>query len=131
MNDIEKSPKRVAGRARSSRQGRYADTGTRSAPLPAPLSRAEPRRAGAALGFALPPLLAALHTRVADGGLGPEYGPPPLERAVREHTAMRASAWLRPGGVPPIADYGCALRACVDRRSEGLQSTGVSRRRTP
>lgn len=87
-------------------------------PLPVPLPTAELHRAEATLGFALPPLLAALHTRVADGGFGPEYGLLPLECAVAEYTAMRASAWRRPEGVLPIADFGCALRACVDCRSE-------------
>ncbi|MCX5296541.1 SMI1/KNR4 family protein [Streptomyces sp. NBC_00193] len=121
MDDTEQLLKQVAGRAHSSHQGRYAATGTPAAPLPAPLATAELHRAEAALGFALPPLLAALHTRVADGGFGPEHGLLPLERAVAEYTAMRASAWRWPEGVLPIADLGCALRACVDCRSETAQ----------
>lgn len=116
MNDTEQLLKQVAGRARSSRQGRYAATGTPGAPPPAPLPTAELHRAEAALGFALPPLLAALHTRVADGGFGPELLP--LERAVAECAAMRASAWRRPEGVMPIAGFGCA---CVHCRSETAQ----------
>ncbi|WP_327305116.1 hypothetical protein OG730_17535 [Streptomyces sp. NBC_01298] len=122
MNNTEQLPKRVAGRARSSRQGRYEATSTPTAPLPAPLSRAEPHRAEAAPGFAPPPLLAALRTRVADGGFGPEGGPLPLERALCEYTARRPSARRRPGGVPPIADFGCALRARADCHSEGFRA---------
>lgn len=121
MDDTEQLLKQVASRARSAHQRRYGAGGTSTAPLPAPLATAELHRAEAALGFALPPLLAALHTRVADGGFGPEYGLLPLERAVAEYAAMRASAWRWPEGVLPIADFGCALRACVDCRSATAQ----------
>ncbi|MFD5145391.1 SMI1/KNR4 family protein [Streptomyces sp. NPDC058401] len=121
MDETEQLLKQVAGRAHGPHQGRRAATGTPTAPLPAPLPTAELHRAEAVLGFALPPLLAALHTRVADGGFGPEHGLLPLERAVAEYTAMRASAWRRPEGVLSIADLGCDLRACVDCRSETAQ----------
>lgn len=93
MDETEQLLKQVAGRARSSHQGRYAAAGKPTEPLPAPLDSAGPRRAEARLGFALPPLLAALYTRVADGGFGPEYGLLPLERAVAEYASMRGSAW--------------------------------------
>ncbi|MFE2288119.1 SMI1/KNR4 family protein [Streptomyces sp. NPDC059443] len=109
MDETEQLLKQVAGRAHSSHPGRYAATGTLTAPLPAPLDAEAVRRAEAVLGFALPPLLGALYTRVADGGFGPEY------------TAMRASAWRWPEGVLPIADFGCAMQACVDCRSESAQ----------
>ncbi|AWZ06977.1 MULTISPECIES: SMI1/KNR4 family protein [unclassified Streptomyces] len=121
MDETEQLLKQVAGRARSSHQGRYAAAGKPTEPLPAPLDSAGPRRAEARLGFALPPLLAALYTRVADGGFGPEYGLLPLERAVAEYASMRGSAWRWPEGVLPIADFGCAMRACVDCRSETAQ----------
>lgn len=122
MDETEQLLKQVAGRARSSHQGSYAATGTLiAAPLPAPLDTEDVRRAEAVLGFALPPLLGALYTRVADGGFGPEYGLLPLERSVAVYTAMRESAWRWPEGVLPIADFGCAMQACVDCRSESAQ----------
>lgn len=46
--------------------------------LPEPVHAATVARAEAALGFALPPLLADLYLRVGDGGFGPEYGLLPL-----------------------------------------------------
>ncbi|MFD9480918.1 MULTISPECIES: SMI1/KNR4 family protein [Streptomyces] len=121
MDDTEQLLKQVAERAHGSHQERYTAGGTLTTALPAPLDRAGLRRAEAALGFALPPLLGELYTRVADGGFGPECGLLPLEPAVAEYTAMRTSAWRWPEGVLPIADFGCAMRVCVDCRSEAAQ----------
>ncbi|MCX5405250.1 hypothetical protein OHA37_15315 [Streptomyces sp. NBC_00335] len=94
MNDTEQLLKQVAGRAHRSHQGRYGATGIPAMPLPALLPGAEPHRVEAASGFALPPLLAALHTRVADGGFGPGRGllPPavPGARRRRIHRGARA-----------------------------------------
>lgn len=80
-------------------------------------------RAETVLGFALPPLLAGLYTGIADGGFGPEYGLLPLHSAVERYLANRASGrtdpdWTWPEGVLPISDWGCAMLACVDCRSE-------------
>ncbi|MCP9957788.1 SMI1/KNR4 family protein [Streptomyces sudanensis] len=91
---------------------------------PAPLSTADVEAAQAALGFRLPPLLAALHTTVADGGFGPDYGLFPLRHAVSRYEALREDGpgredWPWPEGVLPVADLGCAMLACVDCRSEG------------
>ncbi|MFI1149182.1 SMI1/KNR4 family protein [Streptomyces sp. NPDC020817] len=70
---------------------------------PAPVDQAAVRRAEDVLGFALPPLLAGLYTRIADG------------------TAMRSSDWGWPEGVLPTTDYGCAVLGSVDCRSETAQ----------
>ncbi|MFB7914099.1 SMI1/KNR4 family protein [Streptomyces sp. NPDC056061] len=107
---------------------------TRSAehPLPAPLRDEDVRRAEAALGFPLPPLLAALYTRIANGGFGPAYGLMPLigerapggeESAVAQYLAHRRDAteeggWPWPEGVLPICSLGCGMYSCVDCRSE-------------
>ncbi|MFI6728248.1 SMI1/KNR4 family protein [Streptomyces sp. R-74717] len=101
-------------------------------PLPAPLPAEGVARAEAALGFALPPLLTALYTRIANGGFGPEYGLMPLigdrapdgeESAVAQYLAHRRSAteegeWPWPEGVLPICSLGCGMYSCVDCRSE-------------
>ncbi|URM90106.1 SMI1/KNR4 family protein [Streptomyces sp. MRC013] len=91
---------------------------------PPPLPAAEVEAARDTLGFRPPPLLAALHTTVADGGFGPDYGLFPLRHAVSRYEALRrrepgdgaGRPW--PEGVLPIADLGCAMLACVDCRSE-------------
>ncbi|MEW1634006.1 SMI1/KNR4 family protein [Streptomyces sp. NPDC093801] len=87
-------------------------------PLPTPLAEGEADRAERVLGFALPPLLAALYTGVGDGGFGPEYGLLPLREAMAAYEAGRASDRGWPEGVLPIADLGCGMSACVDCRSE-------------
>ncbi|MEW1718525.1 SMI1/KNR4 family protein [Streptomyces sp. NPDC093109] len=90
-------------------------------PVPEPLGPAAIARAEAALGFALPPLLAGLYTRVGDGGFGPGYGLLPLEGAVTAYAEQRAGGdddWGWPEGVLPLADWGCGMLACVDCRSE-------------
>ncbi|MFE2880839.1 SMI1/KNR4 family protein [Streptomyces roseus] len=118
MNGTEQLLEQVARRVRA-----FGPEGGTLAPgpLPAPADLDAVRRAESVLGFALPPLLAGLHTRIADGGFGPEYGLLPLEAAVRQYTAMRASDWGWPEGVLPITDYGCAMLGCVDCRSETAQ----------
>ncbi|OEJ33244.1 SMI1/KNR4 family protein [Streptomyces subrutilus] len=114
MNETEQLPEQVADRVRTSvrAHGRAR---------PAPLGREEIARAEGILGFALPPLLAALHTRVGDGGFGPGQGLLPLGQAVRTYGAQRASGWRWPEGVLPVADFGCGMYACVDCRSENAQ----------
>ncbi|MEV7544428.1 SMI1/KNR4 family protein [Streptomyces sp. NPDC089915] len=115
MNETEQLLEQVTERVRDS----VRDHGK---PLPVPLGAGEGDRAAHRLGFALPPLLAALYTRVGDGGFGPEYGLLPLRQAMAEYEAGRASDWGWPEGVLPIADLGCGMYACVDCRSE---SAGV------
>ncbi|GAA2566783.1 MULTISPECIES: SMI1/KNR4 family protein [Streptomyces] len=98
--------------------------------LPEPIDAAALVRAEAALGFELPPLLADLYLRIADGGFGPEYGLLPLldsppsdePAAVVQYLASRESGredpdWPWPEGVLPISHWGCGMYACVDCRS--------------
>ncbi|MFF4264015.1 SMI1/KNR4 family protein [Streptomyces virginiae] len=114
MNETEQLLEQVAARAHNSAQGN-------GKPLPAALGAAEIARAEGILGFALPPLLAALYTRVGDGGFGPECGLLSLHDAVSAYGAGRSSAWRWPEGVLPIADFGCSLSVCVDCRSDTAQ----------
>ncbi|MEU9715124.1 SMI1/KNR4 family protein [Streptomyces sp. NPDC047976] len=111
MNETKQLLEQVTDRVRASAR-------ERGEALPVPLADGETERAEQALGFALPPLLAALYTRVGDGGFGPEYGLLPLRQVIGEYEAGRASDWGWPEGVLPIADLGCAMYACVDCRSE-------------
>ncbi|MGA4850623.1 SMI1/KNR4 family protein [Streptomyces sp. G5(2025)] len=124
MTDTEQLLARVAAEARATRPWGW-DV------LPAPLDARTLARAEAALGFRLPPLLAALYTRVGDGGFGPEYGLLPLlegkssggEPTVVEHyLEMRDSDdWGWPEGVLPISHWGCAMYACVNCRTDTAQ----------
>lgn len=114
MNETEQLLEQVAARAHNSAQGN-------GKPLPAALGAAEIARAEGILGFALPPLLAALYTRVGDGGFGPECGLLSLHDAVSAYGTNRSSAWRWPEGVLPIADFGCSLSVCVDCRSDTAQ----------
>lgn len=114
MDGTEQLLKQVADRVRTSARGC-------GKPLPAPVGSGETARAEDILGFALPPLLGELYRRVADGDFGPEYGLLPLRQAVLEYQRMRASAWRWPEGVLPMADFGCAMYACVDCRSDTAQ----------
>ncbi|MEU6120553.1 SMI1/KNR4 family protein [Streptomyces sp. NPDC047123] len=98
--------------------------------LPAPADADTLARAEASLGFALPPLLAALYTRVGDGGFGPEYGLLSLlegkssggePAVVEKYLALRAADEGWPEGVLPISHWGCAMYACVDCRTDDAQ----------
>jgi hypothetical protein len=123
MTEIEQLLDRVAEQARNTRPwGRPS--------LPEPVEEAALARAEAALGFTLPPLLAALYLRIADGGFGPEYGLLPLldsppsgePAAVQQYLSNRESGrrnadWPWPEGVLPISHWGCGMYACVDCRS--------------
>ncbi|MFE9772356.1 SMI1/KNR4 family protein [Streptomyces sp. NPDC005931] len=113
----------VASKARTTRPWGWAS-------LPDPVDEATLARAEAALGFALPPLLADLYLRTADGGFGPEYGLLPLldstpsgePAAVVQYLTNRESGredpdWAWPEGVLPISHWGCGMYACVDCRS--------------
>ncbi|MFE4615803.1 SMI1/KNR4 family protein [Streptomyces sp. NPDC056747] len=116
MIAIEDLVTRVAAKARAT-----------STTLPPAASAEEVAAAEAALGFALPPLLASLYREVANGGYGPEYQLLPLIGAGRtvlsEYQSERSGSaqgetpfW--PAGVLPILDWGCAMYAAVDCRSE-------------
>jgi hypothetical protein len=112
----------LAARARAERP----TTGSRS--LPGPLDAASLARAESDLGFPLPPLLAALYERVADGGFGPEYGLLSLyddldgeNGVVPAYLAnLGDPEWPWPAGVLPISHWGCGMYACVDTRSPDL-----------
>ncbi|MER5871642.1 SMI1/KNR4 family protein [Streptomyces sp. NPDC002044] len=114
MNDTEQLLEHVADHVRR----RARDDGK---PLPAPAEAGEVARTERILGFALPPLLAGLHTSVGDGGFGPEYGLLTLREAVRTYEAQRASGWRWPEAVLPVADFGCGMWVCVDCRSQDAQ----------
>ncbi|AWW38155.1 hypothetical protein ADL00_38230 [Streptomyces sp. AS58] len=123
MTEIAQLLTRVEAKARNTRPWGWTS-------LPAPVDPATLARAEAALGFRLPPLLADLYLRIADGGFGPEYGLLPLldsspadERpAVVQYLAHRDSGRKRPerpwpDGVLPISHWGCGMYACVDCRT--------------
>ncbi|MEU1496266.1 SMI1/KNR4 family protein [Streptomyces sp. NPDC005732] len=123
MTEIEQLLARVGTEARNTRPWGWPS-------LPEPVDAASVLRAEAALGFALPPLLAALYLRIGDGGFGPEYGLLPLldgspsgePAAVPQYLAHRESGrkdpdWPWPEGVLPISHWGCGMYACVDCRS--------------
>ncbi|MGW6844488.1 SMI1/KNR4 family protein [Streptomyces sp. NPDC054958] len=110
MNETEQLLEQVTDRVRNSARG-YERQGRA---LPRPLGTGEITRAEAILDLALPPLLASLYTRVGDGGFGPGQGLLSLRQAVLAYEERRFSGWRRPEGVLPVADFGCAMDACVD-----------------
>ncbi|MFJ6483951.1 SMI1/KNR4 family protein [Streptomyces sp. NPDC091682] len=120
MNETEQLLEQVTDRVGNSAR-RYERCGRT---MPEPLDAGEIARAEAILGFALPrppPLPASLYTRVGDGGFGPGQGLLPLRQAVLAHEERRSSEWCWPEGVLPVADFGCAMDACVDYRSDTAQ----------
>jgi hypothetical protein len=123
MTESEQLLARVADKARTIRPWGWAS-------LPGPVDAATLSSAETALGFRLPPLLADLYLRIADGGFGPEYGLLPLldsppagePAAVVQYLENRKSGskdpdWPWPEGVLPISHWGCAMYACVDCHS--------------
>ncbi|MGW3494185.1 SMI1/KNR4 family protein [Streptomyces sp. NPDC001020] len=123
MTEIEQLLDRVVEQAHNTRPWGWPS-------LPEPVDNAVLARAEAALGFSLPPLLAALYLRIGDGGFGPEYGLLPLlesppagePAAVSQYLANRESARTDPArpwpeGVLPISHWGCGMYACVDCRT--------------
>ncbi len=88
-----------------------------------PVSAAAIAEAEARLGFALPPLLRELYTRVGDGSYGPGRGLARLiegdwslvARAERTCVAVSADgdlAW--PSRLVEVASWGCHYTSCVD-----------------
>ncbi|MGW5479672.1 SMI1/KNR4 family protein [Streptomyces sp. NPDC004008] len=123
MTEIEQLLDRVADQARNTLPWGWSS-------LPGPVGKESLARAGEALGFSLPPLLAELYLRIGDGGFGPGYGllplldnPPSSEpAAVQQYLANRESGrkdpdWPWPEGVLPISHWGCGMYACVDCRT--------------
>lgn len=124
MTEIEQLLTRVAQEARNSRPWGWPS-------LPEPVDADTLDRTEATLGFALPPLLAALYRRIGDGGFGPEYGLLPLldsapsgePAAVAQYLANREDGrkdpdWPWPEHVLPISHWGCGMYACVDCRDQ-------------
>ncbi|WP_412543775.1 SMI1/KNR4 family protein [Longispora sp. K20-0274] len=94
-------------------------------PVRPPLDPAELARAEEALGFALHPLLAAVYTRVGDGGFGPECHLLNLtgrfsavDNYLGQRRELAGTDWAWPEGVLPVLDWGCGMFACVDCRSD-------------
>ena len=123
MTEIEQLLARVSAEARNSRPWGWPS-------LPEPVDAATLARAESALGFAVPPLLAALYLQIGDGGFGPEYGllplldsPPSGEPAVvtqyldHRESGRKDPDWPWPEGVLPISHWGCGMYACVDCRT--------------
>ncbi|UUU37562.1 SMI1/KNR4 family protein [Streptomyces sp. NBC_00162] len=101
--------------------------GSEAEALTSPVTEEELASAEAALGMALPPLLARLYREVANGGFGPGYQLFPLvgqgETAVEAFRTERAQSageddphW--PTGILPILTWGCGMFAAVDCHSE-------------
>lgn len=99
----------------------------------APASTDELRAAEDRLGFSLPPLLAAVYIRVANGGIGPGYGLIGLpggfaddqgDSVVSLYEAYRMRdpedpTWAWPRGLLPICHWGCVVYSAVDCLLEG------------
>ncbi|MFD7734006.1 SMI1/KNR4 family protein [Kitasatospora phosalacinea] len=97
-----------------------------------PVSAAELAKVEQKLGFRLHPLLATLYRKVGSGGFGPADSVLPLsggpdadwEASVVQEYLDRVPPegsdtwWSWPEGVVPVLDWGCAMFACVDCRSE-------------
>jgi hypothetical protein len=125
MTENEQLLARVAAKARSTRPWGWPT-------LPGPVDADTLTRAEAALGFPLPPLLADLYLRTADGGFGPEYGLLPLldsppagePSAVTQYLTYRERGrddpdWPWPEGVLPISHAAATLDPATARRTDG------------
>ncbi len=95
-------------------------------PIP-PATNKEVRAAERAIGWELPELLREIYLKVANGGLGPEYGIVGMVtgfkldgcslescyQEMREHEQQNP-VWRWPEGLLPVANYGCGMWSCVD-----------------
>ncbi|ESP95852.1 hypothetical protein B591_00045 [Streptomyces sp. GBA 94-10 4N24] len=84
------------------------------------------------MGFRLHPLLVTLYRKVGNGGFGPADSVLPLSggpdadwgtSAVQEYLDRAPPEgsdtwWSWPEGAVPVLDWGCAMFACVDCRSD-------------
>ncbi|MFE9423669.1 SMI1/KNR4 family protein [Kitasatospora sp. NPDC006697] len=108
MNGISDLVRRVDDRAQRER-----------GQLPARISEQALTAAEHVLGFALPPVLRLLYSRVANGGFGPGHLLLPLagdgRTVLSEYGHLRtAGREFWPRGVLPILDRGCGRYAGVD-----------------
>ncbi|MFE2352507.1 SMI1/KNR4 family protein [Kitasatospora cineracea] len=111
---------------------RVAATSAGGELLQPPVSATELAEAERELGFPLHPLLAALYQKVGNGGFGPAASVLPLSGAPNaswETSVVQGyldkippkgsnTWWSWPEGVVPVLDWGCAMFACVDCRSD-------------
>jgi hypothetical protein len=107
----------------------------------APASDAALAKAERALGFALPPLLRALYSEIANGGFGPGYGLVGVEGGYTDdgktivdlYNEIRSYGW--PERLLLLWNWGCAVWSCLDAKSpEGsiiTQSEGSVLMETP
>jgi len=71
-----------------------------------PLSARDISNAEQRLGFTIPSVLAAVYTKIANGGFGPVYGPP------------GAHHWQWPEKLLPVVHLGSAMFFCSDCSSD-------------
>jgi SMI1/KNR4 family protein SUKH-1 len=106
-------------------QGHPADS-RHNEPLPAPASEEDVRRAEAAIGYPLPPLLRRIYLELADGGIGPFSG---IEGVTEGNDPLGLQTdWPEgppddpdqppapPRGVVFFCDFGCNMWALLDCR---------------
>jgi SMI1 / KNR4 family (SUKH-1) len=103
-------------------------------PLPEPATDGELAAAESRLGFALPSLVRALYTGVANGGFGPGYGLVGIGGGERGFSSGNRSWWCEdeylellghpsypwPAGMLPVCDWGCGIYSCLDTTSAGV-----------
>jgi hypothetical protein len=86
-----------------------------------PVSEQAMMNAEARLSFALPPLVRALYTQVADGGYGPGYGV--IQLAGNPYTLVEsrvrmemetAPQWMWPEGLVELVHWGCHYFSGID-----------------
>jgi hypothetical protein len=119
--------------------GQPSQSGPPLAPLSPAVSGQELAQEEARLGFALPPLLRLLYTRVGNGGFGPGGGllslrqiSPKIDQSVATlyhqlHTsrATRGEQWQE--GIVPFAQWGDFIFSCIDLASERRDDPSVIR----
>ena len=114
-------------RERNADRQRATDGGTHPRRAAPPVTRRELRKTERALGFALPEIVGALFSGVANGGFGPAYGivgtgsgvkldGESLPSCYRSMLALQDQnpVWRWPRGLLPIANYGCGMWSSVD-----------------
>jgi SMI1 / KNR4 family (SUKH-1) len=99
----------------------------RRPPLYAPATTAALANAERDLGLALPPLLRALYSKIANGGFGPGYGMLGIEEGytlngktivvLYHEFRSYGEPYTWPEGLLPLWEWGCAVWSCLDARS--------------